>query len=84
MRPGETHFYRLVAVDAAGYRSDPSNPIEVRVGYPQIPKPKPRAVKLAGVSYLVTLQFDAPPAGSGFSRIRTHSVFLRLQSTVIS
>jgi hypothetical protein len=63
--PGETYFYRLVAVDAVGDRSDPSNPIEVRVGYPQIPKPKPPVVKLAGGSGLVTLQFDAPPAGYG-------------------
>ena len=63
--PGETYFYRLVAVDAAGNRSDPSNPIEVRVAYPQIPKPKPPVVKLAGGSGLVTLQFDAPPAGYG-------------------
>ena len=39
VRPGETYFYRLVAVDAAGNRSDPTEPLIVRVGYPEIPKP---------------------------------------------
>lgn len=62
--PGETYFYRLVAVDAAGNRSDPTEPLTVRVGYPQIPKPAAPVIKTAnGPSIQVHLQFDPAPAG---------------------
>jgi hypothetical protein len=61
---GETYFYRLVAVDAAGNRSDPTQPLIVRVGLPPIPKPAAPLLKLVSTpSPHVTLQFDAAPAG---------------------
>ena len=64
MSPSETYFYRLVAVDAAGNRSDPTDPVVARVGYPDIPKPTEPVLKLATApSTGVTLQFDKAPAG---------------------
>jgi hypothetical protein len=61
---GKTYFYRLVAVDAAGNRSDVTGPVIVRVGLPAIPKPAPPLVKAAGQpSSGITLQFDPAPTG---------------------
>lgn len=62
--PGETYFYRVVAVDAAGNRSDPTEPIIVRVGTPEIPKPAAPVLKRVSTpSPHIHLQFDRPPAG---------------------
>lgn len=62
--PGETYFYRLVAVDAAGNRSDPTEPIIVRAGTPEIPKPAAPVLKrVNNPSPHIHLQFDRPPAG---------------------
>ena len=62
--PGETYFYRLVAVDAAGNRSDPTEPLIVRVGYPEIPKPVAPVLKSVNTpSPHILLQFDPAPAG---------------------
>ncbi len=61
---GQTYFYRLVAVDAAGNRSDPTDPIVVRVGSPKIPKPAaPLLKRVITPSAHIVLQFDQPPAG---------------------
>jgi len=62
--PDETYFYRLVAVDAAGNRSDPTEPMIVRVGSPEIPKAAaPILKRVSTPSPRITLQFDKPPAG---------------------
>ena len=59
-----TYFYRLVAVDAAGNRSDVTDPVIVRVGSAAIPKPAVPVLKAASQpSPGVTLQFDKAPAG---------------------
>jgi len=61
---GSTYFYRLVAVDAAGNRSDVTDPVIVRVGSAAIPKPTPPVLKVVGQpSPSVTLQFDKAPEG---------------------
>jgi len=61
---GSTYFYRLVAVDAAGNRSDVSDPVIVRVGSASIPKPALPVLKvMSQPSSGVTLQFDKAPAG---------------------
>jgi hypothetical protein len=61
---GSTYFYRLVAVDAAGNRSDVSDPVIVRVGSATIPKPAAPVIKaVSQPSPGVTLQFDKAPAG---------------------
>jgi len=60
----QTYFYRLVAVDAKGDRSDVTEPVIVRVGAATIPKPVPPVLKAASPpSSGVTLQFTQPPAG---------------------
>ncbi len=60
----ETYFYRLVAVDAKGDRSDVTEPVIVRVGAAAIPKPAPPALKAATPPATgITLQFDQAPAG---------------------
>jgi len=62
--PGEKYWYRLVAVDKNGNRSDPTRPVAIRIGSPQIPAPAAPTVQFAGTPYPhVVLQFQQPPAG---------------------
>ncbi len=64
--PGNTYFYRLAAVDAAGNRSDVTDPVIVRVGTVTIPKPAGPVLKaVSQPSPSVTLQFAKAPAGLG-------------------
>ncbi len=64
VRPGETYFYRLVAVDTAGNRSDVTDPLIVRVGYADIPVPAaPTLTRVQTPSPHIVLQFDAAPTG---------------------
>ncbi len=61
----ETYFYRLVAVDAKGDRSDITEPVIVRVGAAAIPRPAPPVLKAATPPATgISLQFDQAPAGS--------------------
>jgi hypothetical protein len=62
--PGQQVVYRLLAVDAAGNRSEPSRPVAVRVGSPDLPQPPAPAVKLVSEPFpRVAITFAAPPAG---------------------
>jgi len=62
--PGEKYWYRLVAVDKNGNRSDPTRPVAIHVGSPQIPAPPAPTAQYAGTPYPhVVLQFQQPPAG---------------------
>jgi hypothetical protein len=64
VRPGENYWYRLVAVDKNGNRSDPTRPVALHIGAPTIPAAA--APKLAFVrepSPQVRIEFDAPPPG---------------------
>jgi hypothetical protein len=62
--PGEKYWYRLVAVDKNGNRSDPTRPVALRVGSPQIPAPPAPTAKFADTPYPhVTLQFQPLPPG---------------------
>ncbi len=62
--PGEKYWYRLVAVDKNGNRSDPTRPIAIRIGSPQIPAPPVPTAQFAGTPYPhVVLQFQPPPSG---------------------
>jgi hypothetical protein len=64
VNPGERYWYRLVAVDKNGNRSDPTPPVAIRVGSPQIPTPPTPTAQYAGSPYPhVVLQFQPPPAG---------------------
>jgi hypothetical protein len=61
---GNTYFYRLAAVDAAGNRSNVTDPVIVRVGSVTIPKPAAPVLKAASQpSASITLQFAKAPAG---------------------
>ncbi len=61
---GEQYWYRLVAVDKNGNRSDPTRPVVIRVGSPQIPAPAVLTAQYAAAPYPhVALQFQQPPAG---------------------
>jgi fibronectin type 3 domain-containing protein len=61
---GEKYWYRLVGVDKNGNRSDPTRPVAIRVGSPQIPAPStPTAQYTASPYPHVVLQFQTPPAG---------------------
>jgi len=62
--PGEKYWYRLVAVDKNGNRSDPTRPVAIRVGSPRIPTPPAPTAQYTGVPYPhVVLQFPQPPVG---------------------
>jgi hypothetical protein len=62
--PGESYWYRLVALDKNGNRSDPTSPVAVRVGAPTIPKPPTPSLQFAATPYPhVTVQFAKAPAG---------------------
>jgi hypothetical protein len=62
--PGETYWYRLVAVDKNGNRSDPTRPVVIRVGSPTIPKPATPSVQFVASPYPhVVLQFQSAPSG---------------------
>ncbi|MGA7645936.1 MAG: fibronectin type III domain-containing protein [Terriglobales bacterium] len=62
--PGTSYWYRLVAVDKNGNRSDPTRPVVVRVGPPAIPKPATPTLQVVSTPYPhVTLQFGPVPAG---------------------
>jgi fibronectin type 3 domain-containing protein len=58
---GDHYFYRVVALDATGNRSDPSLPAVVRVGAPPIPKPAAPAVAIVGQPF-PAISF-VPPSG---------------------
>jgi hypothetical protein len=61
---GASYWYRLVAVDKNGNRSDPTRPVVVRVGPPAIPKPASPTVQLVSAPFPhVVFQFSQLPAG---------------------
>jgi hypothetical protein len=62
--PGTSYWYRLVAVDKNGNRSDPTRPVVIRVASPAIPKPQAPTLQLVSEPFPhVVLQFGQPPAG---------------------
>ena len=62
--PGQNYWYRLVAVDKSGNRSDPTRPVAIRVGSPQLAAPPAPAVQFSASPFPhVVLQFQTPPAG---------------------
>jgi hypothetical protein len=74
VNPGERYWYRLVAVDKNGNRSDPTRPVAIRVGSPQIPAPPTPTAQYAGSPYPhVVLQFQPPPARPHLDRGATGS-----------
>jgi hypothetical protein len=61
---GTSYWYRLVAVDKNGNRSDPTRPMVVRVGPPVIAKPAAPVLQVVSTPYShIALQFGEPPAG---------------------
>jgi hypothetical protein len=61
--PGERYWYRLVAVDKNGNRSDPTRPVAIRVGSPQILMPPAPIAQYTSMPYPhVVLEFQPPPA----------------------
>ncbi|MBV9183677.1 MAG: hypothetical protein JO356_20415, partial [Acidobacteria bacterium] len=66
VQPGNNYWYRLVAVDKNGNRSDPTRPLVIRVGSPVIPTPAAPVVQLVSEAFpQVRIQFAQPPAGMG-------------------
>lgn len=61
--PGETYWYRLVALDTAGNRSDPGEAVSLRVGAALAKAPpQPKARYEAQPFARVVIGFTAPPA----------------------
>ncbi|RJQ14990.1 MAG: hypothetical protein C4560_11115 [Nitrospiraceae bacterium] len=64
VEPGRRYYYRLVAVDASGNRSDPGEAVGVLVGHESLPRPDaPEAVYAGSPFPHVRLSFDEPPKG---------------------
>ncbi len=64
VKPGSSYWYRLVAVSRNGNRSDPTRPVAIRVGTPQMTRPAAPVVRYAADPYPHgELQFQMPPAG---------------------
>jgi hypothetical protein len=62
--PGQPYFYRLVAVDPAGNRSQPSRPVAVRVGSPELPQPAAPTARLVTEPFpRVVIGYPPPPTG---------------------
>jgi hypothetical protein len=62
--PGTSYWYRLVAVDKNGNRSDPTRPVVIRVAAPKIPKPAAPTLQFVNAPFAhVVLQFGQIPAG---------------------
>ncbi len=62
VRRGIDYWYRLVAVDAAGHRSEPSDPLRVRAPLAELPQPRPPRLELLEPQGVMRLSFDEPPA----------------------
>jgi hypothetical protein len=61
--PGEGYWYEVVALDAAGNRSDPSERVRIEVGAPALPTPPtPTATFRAMPFPYVELKLAPPPA----------------------
>lgn len=64
VKPGEHYFYRVVTVAKNGYRSDPTKPVIVRIGAPQIATPTAPTTAFVATPFAhVTLTFSAPTNG---------------------
>lgn len=62
--PGETYWYRLVALDAAGNRSPAGGAVSVRIGSAPIPAPAaPRARPVSEPFAGIELRFAVPSSG---------------------
>jgi hypothetical protein len=61
---GKTYWYRLVAVDRSGNRSDPTHPVPVVVGTPPIPKAATPSVSRQTTPFAHNkITFEAAPEG---------------------
>jgi len=62
VQAGTLYFYRLVAVDAAGNRSTPSEPATVRVSEPPLPQPSVPTARFESKPFPHVIVEFAPPA----------------------
>ncbi len=64
VQPGQEFWYRLVAVDKNGNRSDPTPPVVIRIGSPAIPAaPAPKVTYVSDPYPQARIDFAQPPAG---------------------
>jgi len=64
VEPGQVYWYRIVAVDRAGNRSEPSKPVVIQIGTPDIPTPKKPEVEVVTSPFRhVKITFETPPFG---------------------
>jgi len=64
VEPGRRYYYRLVAVDASGNRSDPGEAVGITIGHAPLPKPDAPKVAYEDKPFPhVRLRFDEPPKG---------------------
>jgi len=66
VQAGQDYWYRLVALDTSGNRSDPTLAVVVRVGTPSLPAAAPPVLAYSASPFPhVKISFSQPPAGLG-------------------
>ncbi len=84
---GDNYWYRVVALNAKGKRSDPSDAFLVTVTTPPIPRPQmPKLQWIETPFKQIKLSFPAPPAGLGLvavaeRKLPGENLWLRLPDT---
>ena len=64
VKPGRYYWYSIAALDKKGNRSDLSSPVVVRVGAPDMPKPRKPAAQFQEKPFKrVEITFDIPAPG---------------------
>jgi hypothetical protein len=75
VRAGESYWYRVVALNVRGDRSEPTDAVQVAVGTPPIPQPQmPKLQRIPEPFNQIKITFGPPPAGSGLMAVAERKV----------
>jgi hypothetical protein len=75
VRAGESYWYRVVALNARGDRSEPTDAVEVAIGTPPIPQPLlPKLERIQKPFNQIKITFAPPPSGSGLMAVAERKV----------
>jgi hypothetical protein len=87
VRAGDSYWYRVVALNVRGDRSEPTDAVQVTIGTPPIPKPQlPKLQLLEKPFNQLKITFAPPPAGLGLvavaeRKVTSETLWYRLPGT---